>query len=313
MRIISSALISHQDTYKKEAFSEVISQETYLESVLHPEYKDIIPPMERRRMTDAVKMGLACTKACLDNFSEITPGAIIVGTSMGSSAHTLKFLDSIITSNGGLISPTPFIQSTHNTIAGQISLFLKNNRYNNTHTQNSLSFEHALFDAYLLDREGVDHILFGSSDESENVLFDLFYYLRAKKHVKKGAGAAFFLTSKQENTDENIVVKSVEPNSNVVDTHSILSSFLDKNEKTMDDLDLILYSSYSNNIPEDLVAFPENKLVDYTSLCGDYFTNSGFAFGYAIDLLKHRPTVKSILVYNNLVETNLGLTLIEKH
>ena len=54
---------------------------------------------------------------------------------------------SIITKN--ILTPTSFIQSTHNTVGGQIALELQCKGYNFTYVHGSNSFESALLDAKL--------------------------------------------------------------------------------------------------------------------------------------------------------------------
>lgn len=312
MYIVSSSLISQQKTFENNGFSDHIDTASLQEDIVHPDYKDIIPPMERRRMTDAVKMSLACAKSCLEKANVSEPGAIIIGTSMGSSQHTKKFLDSIITSEGGLISPTPFIQSTHNTIAGQISLFLKNNRYNNTHTQNCLSFEHALYDALILNMEGIEDILVGSADEREDTLFDLNAYLGSVEEGTPGAGASFFLTSSNKGP-HSVRLVDIELNSLVEDKEMILSRFLSRNGLLKEAPDLLLYATRDGKRPPEIEEIPADKKINYVDLCGKYMTSSGFGFGYAVDQLVYgKQNIRSVMIYNNMSAPNLGLILLEK-
>ena len=48
-----------------------------------------------------------------------------------------------------ILTPTSFIQSTHNTVGGQIALGLECKGYNFTYVHASISFESALLDAQL--------------------------------------------------------------------------------------------------------------------------------------------------------------------
>lgn len=311
MYIIAYSTISHQNTFDHKGFSLQITESSLSDNLIHPDYKEIIPPMERRRMTDAVKMGLACSHQCLKDL-DVEMGGIIVGTSMGSSQHTKKFLDNIIASGEGPVSPTPFIQSTHNTIAGQISLYHKNNNYNNTHTQNTLSFEHAMFDAMLMDKNGADHILFGSSDESENTLFDLACYLNSKNISKPTTGASFFLSSLQPG-DKAVQMVATYPFTNVPDKKAALTHFLEKNNVKQSEIKLIAFSTKDGKQPDEFQLFQDAEIVDFNLLGGHFLTNSAFGFSYAVDRLLHDSSINGYaLVYNNLKSSNLGLSLIKR-
>src|SRR4030095_12709097 len=178
MYITASSTISHQPTFRNEGFSSALSELNKPSGILHPDYSTFIPVMTRRRMSDVLKMAITCTADCIEQTGLDQPDAIIVGTSMGCNTFTKNFLDKIITADGGHVSPTSFIVSTHNTIAGQISLFLGNQQYNMTHTQNNLSFEQALMDGMLCFKDGCSNVLVGAADEMENELYNVHARLK---------------------------------------------------------------------------------------------------------------------------------------
>src|SRR6478736_199948 len=86
-----------------------------------------------------------------------------------------NFLDAkMIEQNEQLLTPTAFIQSTHNTIGAQIALLLGCNGYNNAFVHRGFSFESALLDAALLIRENeADNILVGAIDELTDRSFEI--------------------------------------------------------------------------------------------------------------------------------------------
>jgi 3-oxoacyl-[acyl-carrier-protein] synthase II len=210
MFIRAASSITFQPTFNNVGFSKNLVALNNESKILHPDYSEYIPAMERRRMSDVLKMSIACSKDCLQQINITQPQAIIVGTSMGCCIHTKTFLDKILTSEGGLIAPSAFILSTHNSIAGQISLQLKNHSYNITHTQNSLSFEHALIDATIHNHEGLDNILVGAADEIELELHSFAARLNAPI-IKPTCGASFFIIEKikNENCIELLDVESI--------------------------------------------------------------------------------------------------------
>lgn len=316
MRIIASSTISHQPTFRRRGFSAELLELSDSSQLIVPDYTDIIPAMDRRRMSDVLKMSIACSVDCLEQAGLTQPDAIIVGTSMGCCTHTKNFLDKINSANGGLISPTSFILSTHNTIAGQISLHLKNHSYNITHTQNSLSFEQALMDGMLCLNEGITHVLVGGADELEDTLFNMKVRLN-RQDVINAMGASFFILSAE-------VPEA--PSVNLIDviscglTSELLPSihdFLKSNSVSTEDIDLVLYSaSQQKTVLELELIFDKSKILDYQKFSGTWFTNSAFAMSYGADMLFQNKssgpnsTVNTILICNNLVPENVGLILI---
>ena len=129
MYIAAKSCISYQKSFRNPGYSESLEP---LESseLQHPNYSDFIQAMERRRMSDIQKMAMTCVLDCLSQYSNKEPEAIIFGSGLGSSQHTLKFMNKMLESAGGIISPTSFTVSTHNTVTGQISIFLGNRNYN---------------------------------------------------------------------------------------------------------------------------------------------------------------------------------------
>jgi len=93
----------------------------YLE-IDKPNYKDFINPKVLRRMSKIVRMGIVASKTALKEAGLETTDAIITATGMGCQADTEKFLNAMIDNNEGLLTPTSFIQSTHNTVGGAIAL-----------------------------------------------------------------------------------------------------------------------------------------------------------------------------------------------
>lgn len=265
-------------------------------------------------MSDVLKMAITCSVDCLEQAALKQPGAIIVGTGMGCPIHTKSFLDKILSANGGLIAPTAFITSTHNTIAGQISLLLKNHGYNSTHTQNSLSFEQALLDGMLCLGEGCRNVLVGAADEEENELFNM----NARLHMQDihgTGGASFFILDTEKTPGASAMLADTASLSLIDDLPGAIAGFLKGNNVPEAHIDLVLYSQSSPGTGTVLASvFGVGKLLEFQKLSGIYFTNSAFAVNYAVDVLSDESNkgIRNILVCNNLVPENLGLTLLKK-
>ncbi|MEO6284058.1 MAG: beta-ketoacyl synthase chain length factor [Dyadobacter sp.] len=313
--ISAASSISHQPTFKNAGFSAFIGPLTESSALVSPDYKGFIEAGLLRRMSKILRMSVACSKDCIEQAGIEQPNAIVVGTGLGCLQDTEKFLNNSITIEG-LLPPTAFIQSTHNTMAGQISLSIGNHGYNMTHTQNTLSFEHALQDAMLLLNEGEKHILVGAADEYIEILTEISGQLNIRPETLLASGASFFVLSKEKTTASLAVVKDCVTTGLVQDIPEKIASFLSDNGLKASDLDLILYSGASNGLNHDdvfLKTLPASlgKCVDYLQLSGIYPTASAFALHYAADLMNQNKSLKNILIYNSLIQRNLGLTLVQ--
>ena len=171
--IRSTGIISPQDTFNQ---TEFLAQPLWYDSNrLHcvlPDYKPLIDAKLIRRMSRIIKMGVAAALNCLQAGGVQMPDAIITGTAYGCLEDTENFLKRLIENNEDLLSPTAFIQSTHNTVAAQIALLLSCHNYNNTFVSRGFSFENALMDAQMLLLENeAQNILVGGVDGRHYVYF----------------------------------------------------------------------------------------------------------------------------------------------
>jgi hypothetical protein len=317
MYITAASTISHQPTFRNNGFALKLSELNLTTELIEPDYSEFIPAMDRRRMSGVIKMAIACSNDCLKQAGLNQPDGIIVGTSMGCPVHTKNFLDKILASNEGLLSPTSFIVSTHNTIAGQISLLLKNHDYNITHTQNSLSFEQGLLDGILCIQNGYTNVLVGAADEEENTIYNMQARLN-DENIHITCGASFFILSDKAGSPASVNLAAVESFGLIDNAATILMNFLDSNNLSPEEIDLVLYSKNGHRKTDELKkVFGEKKIFDYQTVSGTYYTNSAFAMHYGADVLLHKAhpvfgdRINRVLVYNNLIPENLGLMLLD--
>src|SRR5690606_8434401 len=128
-----------------------------------PDYTGLIPPMQLRRMSKAVRIGIGAANACLAGKK---PDAIAVGTALGCLQDTEVFLNKMVTQDERMLTPTAFIPSTLNTVAGQIALLTGCHGYNATISQRGHSFEGAVIGAALYLTGRPEHtVLCGGVDE----------------------------------------------------------------------------------------------------------------------------------------------------
>lgn len=294
--------ISHQPTFQEENCWNIMKPLAMDTSLMAPDYKTLISPAALRRMSPVLKMAVVAAKTCQQRV-ESPFDAIIIGTALGCLTDTEKFLVTIHASTSGVYSPTAFIQSTHNTIAGQISLELKNHSYNMTHTQNSLSFEVALADAVLCIKD--DHkknVLVGAADEAISFLENLQPELIPNQFPLTSGASVFVLQN--ENSSDGIELTDTEVWFDTENnTDEIINRFLTKNGCSSSDIELVLFAGEA---PSGF-----KNLKNYVEYCGFFYSASAFAFHLAADFLNNREQ-GLVLVVNELIKGKLGLTLLKK-
>lgn len=312
-------------------------------------YKEYIKPMLLRRMSKAVKMGLLSSKKSLEDAGIELPEAIFVGTGQGCMQDTEKFLEQIDSQNEQLLSPTSFIQSTHNTVGGQIALDLKCTGYNMTYTQDAVSFESAMKDAFdQFQLNEIQSAIVGGVEEIAKISTRFQYYdnqLKAEEisnlelFDKRSAGtitsesAGFFVlqNSRNENTYAEVFDLKI---FNEISAESIseeIIQFLKDNDLDASQIDAIMvgkngddrYDHYYENVLEDL--FSEQQQLAFKHLVGDNNAVSSYAVWLCSQVLKFQripdflkmnsvshSEIRNILIYNQYLGKNHGLILLQR-
>ena len=297
--------ISHQASFNNAGFSNELKELGAESEVLKPVYKEYINPRVLRRMSNILRMSVTCAVDCV-NKTEDEIEAIVVGTGLGCLTDTAKFLNNFITLEG-LVPPTSFIQSTHNTIAGQVSLTLKNNGYNMTHTQNNVSFEVALEDAMICLDNGMKNVLLGAGDEFIPFLDEVATELKVE-NINLTSGATFLVLSKTKNEQTLAKVSASKTVYKGGNSQNLLIPFLSEINESIEDIDLVFYTNPFNESEKDLSLFKEE--INLNKYAGIYPTNAALGLHLAVDKIQTGKTSK-VLIYNNLTKSNLGLMLIE--
>ena len=139
------------------------------------DYKEYISPKEGRRMGKLMKAATLTYLMALREAGIECPDAIITATANGMLETSEKFLVDMVDNGEETLSPTLFMQSTHNTIGSAIAIRTQCHGYNITYTQGKDSMKWALRDAERLIRMGkAKTVLVGCHDES-SPLFQSFY------------------------------------------------------------------------------------------------------------------------------------------
>jgi hypothetical protein len=314
-----------------------------------PIYKDFIPPVAIRRMAKGVKNGIVASTLALRDAHIENVDAIITGTGMGCIEDSEKFLKAILDNDEQFLTPTSFIQSTHNTVGGQIALGLQCKSYNLTYVNGSVSFESALFDAKMkIEEEEASSILVGGIDETADYtmsLFKLAGFLKQEnqspytvlnattKGVVFGEGATFFVLENEikKNTIAEILDVEILNKLEIAEVENKIISFLALNNLKLADIDAVVLG-YNGDVDSDLYyknlsdsTFVNTPQVYYKHLCGEYDTASAFGLWVGAKIMQTQtiPAVvkinalensvyKTILLYNQRNGIDHSFTLITK-
>ncbi len=304
--IKSSEAISCQDSFNQEKLfdGELNEYGSGFQPALLPDFKQYVDAKLLRRMSKVLRMGVATAKLCLDKAQIQQPDAIIVGTGLGCLDDTAKFLNVLIENNESMLNPTPFIQSTHNTIAGQIALLLKCKGYNLTFTQKSLSFETALLDAFTLMNSGeANSVLLGGADEFNDDLMELVEVsgcFSAEDSSFFSEGASFFtLTNEKEEGLVQIVdMQLIHQLKEKIELEQKLGEFLHRNHLSMEDIDLLVSGAdnnkYNHYYQEVAILLTNSTEVNYKKWVGTHPTVSSFALHLGHTVLKNNYLPSSL-------------------
>jgi 3-oxoacyl-[acyl-carrier-protein] synthase II len=335
-------IVSPQKTTAENTFlADVVDVSGDYARCIEPNYKEYFSPNVYRRMSRIVKMSLVASHVCLNNAGVASPDAIITGTGLGCVEDTENFLVELLEKNEELLSPTPFIQSTHNTIGSQIAVVLKNHGYNNTFAHRTFSFEHALLDSHLFLRENPKaNVLVGGVDELTERLFAIKTHMvdgrtasGRFKRVVPGEGAAYFLLSLERTQSSCAIVRDVmtfhKPHCDTATLSSCINELLRRAAIRPGDINLVVLGINGESEADEASlammghTFPGKHFVYCKHLCGEYCTSSAFALWIAAsiirnhtvpDVLKAEPfdagPIDNILIYNHAQSINHSLILV---
>ncbi len=348
MYIRATGNISPQKTFGHQPLKEVVSYTGNRLACIEPDYKEFIDPKQIRRMSRIIRMGVAAAMECLQEACCKVPDAIVTGTAYGCLEDTNSFLSKMVEFNEELLTPTSFIQSTHNTIGAQIGLMLQCNNYNNAFVHRGFSFESALLDGMLLLKEkDAGNVLVGAIDEITNTshtilnrlglykqgpVSNLDMYTTKTKGTIAGEGASFFLLAAEPSATDYAKLDGLHTfykPGGIKEIEKQISSFLERYAVSLNDIDLIITGkngdASSDKIYDELArtVFSNKDIVDYKYLCGEYPTAASFAMWLVATTLKSGkvPTalnyaassdkkINRVLIYNHYQGIHHSLSLL---
>ena len=325
--VLSAKQISMQQPLCEDWMTQPVEYQTPFNRSIDPSFKDYISPIEARRMGKILKRAIATSKEAIKASGLDSVDAIITGTGYGCIENTEFFLDALSKDGEQMLSPTYFMQSTHNTISSLVAIQTKNHGYNVTYAHKGISFDSALQDAVLQMRLGkINSALIGGHDE----LTETFYRI-----LKKGG----MMGQDDEMCGEAAVsvvlgTKNDDYLCKLVNFKMLHKPTLEKLKAVAKDFqaDYIL-TGISGNHKSDEAYFAETKelfsdakLLKYKHIFGESFTSSGIGVYVAAQCLKagkipahlfENPSEISdkkpskILIFNHSDGNNYSLTLLE--
>lgn len=333
--IIDQTSISPQHTFDNAIFEGLVNAHEgtrYLAT--EPDYAGIIPAGLLRRMGKAVRMGVGSGLQLLQRHPNVQ--GIILGTANGGLEDCLKFLNQIVDYNEGTLTPTNFVQSTPNAVAGNLALTNKITGYNMTHVHKGLAFENALLDASLLLQEGkYTKLLVGSIEEISQYNYNIdslngFFKLEETSSESlltsdtagsvNGEGASWFVVSDEpgEGSFAEVVDMSQTANLNLDEVEDWISAFLRKNNYRANDIDLLLNGrsgdkdsdGFYNKIEDSL--FADTSVATFKNLVGEYPTATAFAVWIASHLL-NGESIPEKMIWQGMSPNGVGNILIYNH
>lgn len=330
---------------------------------IEPVYRGYIDPILGRRMSRLIKMGITSAKLCMqdagfgfsaDAVNAADPGpkvpeSIITGTGLGSVEDTEKILGDL-TKEEKFLNPTPFIQSTYNTISSQIAINLKCHGYNATYVHRTFSFESGLLDALMqIEEKMAATVLTGGIDEMTlnhlaitrriglwkmGPVNNLGLLSDTRPGALAGEGAAYFLLGDKPTPGVYAKLEDVATQfdlNNDFDPSAWVPEFLHKNKLSIEDIDVVLLGLNGDPAHDALyhrfakTSFPNIAHAWYKHLCGEYHTASAYGLYLAANILKRQKypeilrlndvnpsPIRNILIYNHFRGKNHGFILVSQ-
>lgn len=306
-----------------------------------PSYGNLIPAGQLRRMGKAVRMGVGAGLPLIVRNEGIE--GIVLGTANGGLEDCLKFLNQIVDFNEGTLTPTNFVQSTPNAVAGSLALASKNTGYNTTHVNKGLAFEGALLDVLLNLWDGTaKKMLLGNVEEISEYNYNIDFLAGSFKNEEItsdkllssdtpgtvcGEGAAMFVltTASEAALAEVLDVDQILYPDRASLTEK-LQQLLVRNGLSIAEIDTLVLGNSGDSRSDfwfdeiQKSVFPESNVFTYKNLVGDYPTSSAFAMWMGTHILQGKAipgqtyaeggAPRNLLIYNHFKGDQHGFILL---
>ena len=303
--------------------TEPLSYEDSMVKAVNPSFRDYMAANEARRMGNLMKRALVTTLKVLGETGIEHPEAIITGTSIGSLDYTERILDSITENGEEALSPTYFMQSTHNTVGSALAIYTKTHGYNTTYSHDALSFDLTVLDAWMQMQLGkISTALVGGHDEIVESYYSLMKkvgYVGVEGMVPCGEVAMSMMLNTSETVDRLCELAGIRisfrPTKEVFQHQ--LDAMLAEAGMKVDDISAVMTGVNGNPVNDQRYEetvnafFADKPLLDYKHLFGENYTVSALGLYAAAHLLKKRDDFQSILLMNLTASGDCSLILLK--
>ena len=318
-------IIAPQKTFDPNEFLTEISQ--YDKNVLTciaPDFKEYINPIQMRRLSRMLRIGLSAAVICLRNSNITLPDGIITATGYGFLDETAKFLKELLDQKEKQLTPTYFMQGTSNALAGLVALTIKCMGYNNTYASKGVGFENALTDTMMQLNENASlNFLIGAYDEAAEIQYNasirashfktefinnLSLFDTNTKGSIQGEGSAFFMLSGKSSASTLCIMSDMDvvykPDGR--ELQDALDNFLATNSLDAEHIDVII-NGVSGDVEHDAVTntlirsrFENTAQTRFKHLCGEYTTATSFALWLGTSILSRQqvPDIVKVQHWN---------------
>lgn len=314
--------ISIQNPLSEEWMEHPITYAEPFVKAVNPVFREYIAPNEARRMGSIMKRALVTSLKVLKETGIEHPDAIITGTSIGSLDHTEKFLDALTENGEESLSPTYFMQTTHNTVSSAISIYTGTHSYNTTYSHGGISFDLALKDAWMQINLGmISNALVGGHDEMVESYFELLQktgYVGVEGMVPCGECAMSMMLNTQESSDNlcELAGVSVFRMRSLQNVRKHLELLLKAAHIQIEDIQTVMTGVNGNPENDRLYLpvldewFPQAQHLKYKHLFGENYTASALGLYAAAHLMK-KQHIPVMLLVNCTMNGDCSLVLLK--
>lgn len=318
--IKAATQISMQQPLSEQWMDDPLSYEMpYVRSV-EPAFREWLNPLDARRMGKILKRALVTASSAMKISGVMQPEAIITGTGLGCIENTELLLNQLCEDGEGMLKPTFFMQSTHNTISSLIAIQGKCHGYNSTYSHRSISFDSALLDAFMQISLGdIENALVTANDEMTPSYFSILQragFLGQKGQVPASEVSAALMLDNH-------------PDGALCEVADMDVCYAEKPHLPLEGVDAVMVGF--NGTPQNddfytklLDADQQVMLLQYKHLFGECYTASALGVYAAAHLLKRGGApahmvlnsdgdvpVKSILLINHSDLKNVSYVLLK--
>ena len=316
--------VSIQEPLSEQWMTEPLSYDEPLVKAQNPAFRDYMAANEARRMGGLMKRALVTTLKVLKETGIEHPDAIITGTCLGSLDYTERILDAMLENGEEALSPTHFMQSTHNTVGSALAIYTKTHGYNTTYSHGSISFDLTVRDTWMQMQLGkISTALVGGHDEMTEGYFSKLQqvnFVGVEGMVPCGEMAMSMLLNTDPSVDHLAELAGIRMSFRPSDEQlrQQLDSLLAQAGMTLDDVSLVMTGMNGNPANDQLykpmleTLFAEKPTMDYKRVFGENYPASALGLYAAAHLLKQKDELKAILLLNLTLTGDCSIMLVKK-